>query len=104
MEPQINTTPRRREPPSKLISAARREIPNIMSGIHPDGDPDGTVHGNVIVVMIAGVLAAKIRDIGHGIAAAEWGIHHLRWPFTCMAAIQGSANTGRNPPPLPYGL
>jgi hypothetical protein len=97
MEPQINTTPRRREPPSKLISAARREIPNIMSGIHPDGDPDGTVHGNVIVVMIAGVLAAKIRDMGHSSS-------NLRWPFTCMAAIQGSANTGRNPPPLPYGL
>jgi hypothetical protein len=86
---RLDTTPAKIKPPRALIDAAHRQIPASMSGIE-QGHPDGWVEKDGTVGMIAGVLAAQIRDAGHSVAAAEWAIHEfveegllrvaLRWP------------------------
>jgi hypothetical protein len=86
----IDTTPTKRKPPTADIAAAKLQIPPVMGSIDPAADPNGRVERDGTVVMIGGVLAGQIRDLGHSLAAAEWAIHEfvvngllrvgLRWP------------------------
>jgi hypothetical protein len=86
----FDTTPTKRIPPTALIAAAKLQILPIMASIDQTADPNGRVEPDGTVLMIAGVLVAKIRDSGHSVVAAEWAIHELiesgllrvglRWP------------------------
>jgi hypothetical protein len=62
-EPQ-NTTPPYPEPPLSVVESAQREIPEMLAEIPH-------------FIVPASGLAYNVRDRGHSIAAAAWGIHYL---------------------------
>ena len=99
MSDEIDTTPNLRKPPVRLIQAAKRQIPGVMASIDPDWADDGRVQADGSVVMIAGFLAAKVRDLGHSEAAAKWAIHEL-----VNAGLLFAAPRWQSPTDLPESL
>lgn len=66
-DPEIDSTPQYPQPPQSLIEAAALAIPKVLANVHPEHD--GTIG------TVASLLARKLREVGHTLAAAHWAIH-----------------------------
>ncbi len=63
----IDTTPMTPKPATDLITAADRDIPEILANVPPS--PDGTIE------LVAVQLTKRLQDAGHTLASAEWAVH-----------------------------
>lgn len=63
----IDSTPTLPQPPTKLVRASERAIPDILGNVEPDDDNE--------IVLVASDLAKRLQKAKHTLAAAHWSIH-----------------------------